>query len=859
MISPAGQGAGDGFGMPRVPIGFIAAPEVRRQLGSVPSLVVFRSPRGWGKTSTASHWLRRHGSGYDRIWINVPSRDVDREEFWRIVYRRISDAGLGDLTGSDTWDDVHGAIWKRGRDLIIAIDGLHHVTDLGVDEELLALVNANESFHLFVTARSERPIETLAKITADGMVFRVAQLTLGTAEVAELAEAVGLPVSLAEAQRLRTELGGWPALVRAVLGDSSRGPDGELRIDWSAVEKYTRLVLSDPDVAATAAFVMAIAVPREFTEDIAAHVLGRGVADLAFDYLTGSGLLTRSAAPGPPAFHYSSVVRHAILRVYAERDPEGYQRANRDMAAWYRERGVADAALEHAVRAEDWPSTASLIEAFWVELVSGHPDQVRDALGRLPAALVRGSARLLVARDYILNVDTSERSLSALRAGLLDVDSDLGRTGELRLSLGQVLSLRSTGQYEVAREIVERQRVDLLTAEGDWTEDVLSEMPELLLQWSITRLFGADTVGAAYAFREAYRWAGERGLTPAKREAGAGLALSLAVLGHTLGAQRWLARVEGLARSDDTEPTTLEHLSVRFVQEIIDLDSLRLEVGPQWCDPKVPVALGDLRAIALQLHASRSMHAGSRFDSIGMLESYRQQLQEQGRGPGLADNVVVTALVDLLIQTGQSDRARAMLAHADPASSWQRLALARHSLYAGEFEDAIAFTDNAVPQAGVRPRTALHLALIRASASHRAGLADQAADALHLAIAVAEQSGQLRPFLMVPRADLEEIGASMPQAAEFLYRPELVDAPELFPAPHEAIRLSERELRVLTEIAPGLSLSHAARRLYVSENTIKTQMRNIYRKLGVHTREDAIDRARELGLLAPLADVDSVD
>ena len=39
--------------------------------------------------------------------------------------------------------------------------------------------------------------------------------------------------------------------------------------------------------------------------------------------------------------------------------------------------------------------------------------------------------------------------------------------------------------------------------------------------------------------------------------------------------------------------------------------------------------------------------------------------------------------------------------------------------------------------------------------------------------------------------------------------------------------------------------------LFVSLNTIRTHMRNVYAKLGVHTRADAVKRARELGLLSP--------
>jgi hypothetical protein len=41
--------------------------------------------------------------------------------------------------------------------------------------------------------------------------------------------------------------------------------------------------------------------------------------------------------------------------------------------------------------------------------------------------------------------------------------------------------------------------------------------------------------------------------------------------------------------------------------------------------------------------------------------------------------------------------------------------------------------------------------------------------------------------------------------------------------------------------------------LYVSLHTVKTHMRHIYAKLGVHRRSEAVERARELGLLAPSA------
>ena len=63
--------------------------------------------------------------------------------------------------------------------------------------------------------------------------------------------------------------------------------------------------------------------------------------------------------------------------------------------------------------------------------------------------------------------------------------------------------------------------------------------------------------------------------------------------------------------------------------------------------------------------------------------------------------------------------------------------------------------------------------------------------------------------------------------------------------------LSESELRVLRYLPTNLHASEIAAELFVSLNTIRTHMRNVYTKLGVHSRADAVKRARELGLLSP--------
>ena len=82
---------------------------------------------------------------------------------------------------------------------------------------------------------------------------------------------------------------------------------------------------------------------------------------------------------------------------------------------------------------------------------------------------------------------------------------------------------------------------------------------------------------------------------------------------------------------------------------------------------------------------------------------------------------------------------------------------------------------------------------------------------------------------------------------EHLPEPQQLPKPQQLPEP-----LSQAEARVLRFLQTSLSAPEIARELYVSVNTIRTHMRHLYDKLGAHRRLEAIDRARALGLLAPV-------
>ena len=62
-------------------------------------------------------------------------------------------------------------------------------------------------------------------------------------------------------------------------------------------------------------------------------------------------------------------------------------------------------------------------------------------------------------------------------------------------------------------------------------------------------------------------------------------------------------------------------------------------------------------------------------------------------------------------------------------------------------------------------------------------------------------------------------------------------------------KLTSRELEILKHLTTGIPLSAIAKQLHISQNTMKTHLRNVYRKLGVDGRHTAVEKARKLLLI----------
>jgi LuxR family maltose regulon positive regulatory protein len=139
---------------------------------------------------------------------------------------------------------------------------------------------------------------------------------------------------------------------------------------------------------------------------------------------------------------------------------------------------------------------------------------------------------------------------------------------------------------------------------------------------------------------------------------------------------------------------------------------------------------------------------------------------------------------------------------------------------------------------------------------------EAALGSLAAAVAQAEPEGVIRPFLdegepmAALLADLRVAvrdGREPAGGVSSAYLDTLLAA---FPGQEPGSRstglvepLTEREVQVLRLLAAGRSNAKMAAELFVEQSTVKTHLLHLYRKLGVHSRTQAVARARALKLL----------
>ena len=152
----------------------------------------------------------------------------------------------------------------------------------------------------------------------------------------------------------------------------------------------------------------------------------------------------------------------------------------------------------------------------------------------------------------------------------------------------------------------------------------------------------------------------------------------------------------------------------------------------------------------------------------------------------------------------------------------------------------------------------IDLFILQGLALDALGDLNQALSCLERALKLAEPQGFVRIFLdngspiyrLLTEAAKRDIAADY--ISKLLNQIDKTTQPDGTNSPPSALLvdpLSDRELEVLHLMAQDLSYKEMANQIMVSLNTVRTHVKNIYSKLMVHKRSQAVAKARELNLL----------
>ncbi len=555
-----------------------------------------------------------------------------------------------------------------------------------------------------------------------------------------------------------------------------------------------------------------------------------------------------------------------LLRLELRRTlPEDVPVLHRRVAGWFIRQGQMVDAIRHTQAAGDWPDAARLLadHSFSMTLdgqaqtmqalVRAFPpgeDHPELALVRAGGDLVQGhldeaAAHLAVAETYAETAPPDRRR--RLRVAVASLKLSLARRrGDLAGVIEQVRFLASpvTGQSDediaLGSDLRAVALMNLGTAEA-WSLGLPDAERHLREGAVLAREIGRPylEVGClaqlgfaskihpfattqrrcreAIALAERYGWGAEPVIAPSLLS----LAGTMVWTGEFDEGERWL-RHAARALQTDTGPdiTLLLHQTTGM------------------------------------LHACRGCHPEA-FEEFSAAEYLQRQLE----GSHTLASQVTGWMLATQARLGRPGEARAMLAAVDDeraGSGEIRDARAVICLAEGDPAAALAAVQDVLDgTAPVIGYVTVVEAQLLAGLAHRE-LGDQRAanQAAERALALAEADRLVLPFAMTGSRELLEAlprhetahGALLADILDVLHGSS-PSAPNQLP-PLGVEELSPGELRVLRYLPTNLSRPEIAGELSVSVNTVSTHVRSIYAKLQVRDRSSAVQRARELRLLA---------
>jgi LuxR family transcriptional regulator, maltose regulon positive regulatory protein len=880
----AGRVAGVGPG------GVVARPGLFGRLGGSARVTVVAAPAGSGKTMLLRSWLDQAGLAEYAAWVSAGPEERDPQRFWLAVLAALRATAPGsalvapltaapDLDGWAITERLLADLAPLDDRVWLVVDDVHELGPEVLRQLELLIMRAPPGLRFVLAARQDvrlglhrlRLAGELAEIRTDDLRF-------SRAEAAELFAAAGVHLDDPSLAMLHERTEGWAAGLRLAALSLAGHPDpGRLAAEFSGTERtvaeYLLAEVLDRQPEQVRRLLLRTSILERVNGELAGLLTGDTGGERVLQDLEAANAFVVSLDPGRSWFRYHQMFADLLQLQLRRTEPDQVAGLHRAAAGWLAGHGYPVEAVRHAQAARDWDLAARVLADNWPGLyLDGQAATVHGLLAGFPAETRAADAELaaVAAGDELArgSLEAAERYLTlAERASASPPE---GRAGRAELLVGMVRLLLARERADPSAVAEEARRLQALAEAPEAAQAGLGEELRALALISLGR---AEYWVARFA--EAMQHL-EQGVALARRIGRpylefTGLAQWAAVVvlrSFTRAAELGTEAAELAQRHGWTDDPAFGFLGSFLAGMLI------WQARPEEAEPLLQSAERALGDEAAQPAAS----AVARF-ARGALEMMRNRDAEALAAFQAADLLArrldsphylipwTRALLLLaMVRLGQTEPAGQFLAGLTEADREHgEIRMAEAALRLAEDDPRAATAAIAPVLDGSAPLVWPNWSgwLVQAfllEAIARDALRDEAAAgrALERALDLAEPDGTLLWFLLHPAPGLLERHARHGTAHAALIADILSLLAGNRPAPPTGPRpplepLSESELRVLRYLPTNLTGPEIAGQLYVSINTVKSQMRSLYAKFGTHHRADTVARARDLGLLAPSA------
>jgi DNA-binding CsgD family transcriptional regulator len=476
----------------------------------------------------------------------------------------------------------------------------------------------------------------------------------------------------------------------------------------------------------------------------------------------------------------------------------------------------------------------------WVE----HTELLPLALQRLTATEYADHPALVLMRETA-GIDADPELDVTERLDLPRAMAELPRQQQTRLVFLQMNYTRYRGERQRALALAADLRTRLRQTRTLGLTAAFDDDPLWLSQAAITEALFGDTSLAVADLRESRRLASTDARDPTRRHTQAMLAVLLALRGNVSEARKALAESHTLAQPQPAPAELIgrleESAAVLIATEAMDPAAEDLVAAAQRPVSEVADELWPVRVLAEGRHALAHHRPAYVLERTATATAHRRFPE------GTLPQDVLASLTGLaFLDLGDLGAARRVLA-VDQAGPFVRVARLRELIARGASRQLTADVRALLADPRLPPVQRAETMLLAAWGDWmQRGRVDGKRAAL-----IAEhvlQNDLLRVLATVPRDLVDALEEALPTDRRDVFAQRIADLPR-WPAEAGPSPLTERERSVLAALAEESSMSALGATLYLSPNTVKTHLRSVYRKLGVRSREEALDEAVRLGIL----------